>query len=179
MEHNPEAIDQRTAGSSTPSLEAIDSYIAEQVVEERDRKKSLEARAITVITTSGTFVTAAFAIGAFALQDTPNQLPQSAQALLVLALLAFAAAAGLGVRVNAPLGYSEPSADELARAVDRTNNGQSLADTIDEVAKSRTDTLTKARKLNKAKARSLPWALAIQVLAFVLVAAAVLVTVVL
>jgi hypothetical protein len=96
-----------------PELNAGTAYgelIACQLAEERGRKTSLEARGVTVITTSSTLATLLFALTAAGLTSARAfRLPDLAKLPLVLALCAFVAAAVLVLLTNVPLRYCEPA----------------------------------------------------------------------
>jgi hypothetical protein len=96
---------------------AYGQLIVDQLTEERNRKNSLEARGITVITTSGTLVTLLFALTAGLTAATKFQLPASAKLPLLLALVAFVIAAIFGLATNVPLRYREATPQGLARLV--------------------------------------------------------------
>jgi hypothetical protein len=100
-----------TAGTAYAQL------IADQLAEERGRKASLEARGVTVITTSGTLATLLFALAAGLTSASKFRLPQAARLPLVLALCAFSVAAVLALLANIPLRYKEPTPRGLARLV--------------------------------------------------------------
>ncbi|HXP21413.1 MAG TPA: hypothetical protein VN840_17355 [Streptosporangiaceae bacterium] len=96
---------------------AYAGLIADQLAEERNRKTSLEARGITVITTSGTLATLLFALTAGLTTAAKFRLPGPARLPLLLALVAFVAAAAFGLATNLPLRYQEPTSAGLARLV--------------------------------------------------------------
>ena len=79
---------------------AYEALIVEQLSEERDRKKTLEARGIGVITTSGTIVALLFALGALVSDQEGFRLSDIGQSLLAAAVLAFAIACFLGIKVH-------------------------------------------------------------------------------
>jgi hypothetical protein len=93
---------------------AFSEYISEQLVEERARKTSLEARGLALITTSGAFTTLVLAIAALVGDD---DLPGLSRGLLVLSLAGFLGAAVMGVVVNLPADYKEPRADGLRESL--------------------------------------------------------------
>lgn len=93
---------------------AYEALIIEQLTEERDRKKSIEARGVTVISSSGTIVTIIFALGALVSDRKTFDLPPISQGLLFLAVLAFAVASLLGIWISSPRGYRESSSTWMA-----------------------------------------------------------------
>lgn len=147
---------------------AIGELVAEQLAEERVSKTSLEARGLALITTSSAFSTLVLGIAALV---GDQSLPAASRSLLVLSLAAFVVAAIMGVVVNMPADYREPSAESLA-AVLKEHGAQDLLTGIRAVGKSRLDVLETARSNNKTKACRLligAWA---QMVAMALVAAA-------
>lgn len=104
--------------SDTDAGTAYGELITDQLAEERNRKASLEARGVTVITTSGTLVTALFALTAGLKAAAHFKLPGDAKIALMLALSAFVLAAMFGLATNLPLRYKEPTPDGLAKLVD-------------------------------------------------------------
>jgi hypothetical protein len=97
---------------------AYGALIADQLAEERNRKASLEARGVTIITTSGTLVTALFALTEGLSAAAELKLPGHAKLALILALGAFVLAAIAGLATNFPLRYKEPTPNGLAKLVD-------------------------------------------------------------
>jgi hypothetical protein len=106
---------------AVPDTDAGAAYgqlIVDQLTEERNRKISLEARGVTVITTSGTLATLLFALTAGLTAAAKVKLPESAKLPLLLALVAFVIAALSGLATNVPLRYRETTPQGLARLVD-------------------------------------------------------------
>jgi hypothetical protein len=97
---------------------AYSQLIIDQLTEERSRKVSLEARGVTVITTSSTLATLLFALTVGLTTAAGFKLPGPARLPLVLALCAFATAAVLGLMTSIPLRYREPTPSGLAKLVD-------------------------------------------------------------
>ena len=97
---------------------AYEQLIVDQLIEERSRKSSLEARGVTVITTSGTLATLLFALTAGLTTTGTFKLPGAARLPLLLTLVAFVGAAILGIITNIPLRYQEPTPQGLAKLVD-------------------------------------------------------------
>ena len=95
--------------------EAYGRLIDDQMSQERQRKASLESRGITVITTSSALATLLFALTAGLTSASKFKLPGSARLPLVLTLTAFVLAAALGLIVNIPLKYREPTAHGLEK----------------------------------------------------------------
>ncbi len=167
VDRAPAAVEPAGAASA-----AFGEYISEQMVEERARKTSLEARGLALITTSGVFTTLVLGIAALV---GDADLPRAARVLLVLSLATFLVAAVMGVVVNKPANYDEPSTASLLATLDEYGS-RDLAVGQKAVAKSRLDVLGTARKRNDDKAgylRAAAWA---QIVAMGLVALAGIVT---
>jgi len=147
---------------------AIGEFVAEQLAEERLNKTSLEARGLALITTSGAFTTLVLGIAALV---GNGRLPGTSRVLLVLSLAAFVLAAIMGVVVNMPADYDEPSAVSL-RAVLKEHGEKDLLAGVRAVGNSRLDVLDTARSNNKAKACRLLFGAVAQTVAMALVAAA-------
>lgn len=106
------------AAEATDAGAAYSQLISDQLAEERTRKSSLEARGVTVITTSGTLATLLFALTAGLTSVASFKLPGGAKLPLLLALVAFIVAAVCGLTTNMPLKYREATPQGLARLVD-------------------------------------------------------------
>lgn len=147
---------------------AIGEFVAEQLAEERLSKTSLEARGLALITTSGAFTTLVLGIAALVGEAS---LPAASRALLVLSLAVFVVAAVMGVVVNMPADYDEPSAESL-RNVLSEHGERDLLTGVRAVGNSRLDVLETARNNNKTKACRLLIGAVAQIVAMALVAAA-------
>lgn len=112
------ASDRAMAAEATDAGAAYSQLISDQLAEERTRKSSLEARGVTVITTSGTLATLLFALTAGLTSVASFKLPGGAKLPLLLALVAFIVAAVCGLTTNMPLKYREATPQGLARLVD-------------------------------------------------------------
>jgi hypothetical protein len=106
------------SGPDAVAGSAYSRLIADQLAEERNRKVSLEARGLTVITASGTLATLLFALVASLTAVPKFGLPEPARLPLLLALVAFLIAALFGLATNIPLRYREPTSQGLAKLVD-------------------------------------------------------------
>jgi hypothetical protein len=146
---------------------AYSQLITDQLTEERSRKTSLEARGVTVITTSSTLATLLFALTAGLTTAAGFKLPGPARLPLVLALCAFATAAALGLMTSVPLRYREPTPAGLAKLVDA--NFWIAPAEIGElrVASARVTTLAVARAANALKVRLLLGAISFELLAVI------------
>jgi hypothetical protein len=155
------------------------SYLAlieDQLQKERDRRKAFEERAITVITTSGTLVTLMFGLAAVVTSATSFSLPVTARNILAVAAIGFLLAIVAALSANVPLNYMEPTAQGL---LDLTEDAMWSADEkIGEraVARLYTKMINRARRMNMIKVRLLVAALVCEVLAGLVVAVAVIYT---
>jgi hypothetical protein len=146
---------------------AYSQLIADQLAEERDRKSTLEARGITVITTSGTLATLLFGLTAGLTVATSFKLPSAARLPLLLALIAFVVAAMCGLATNMPLIYREATSRGLAKLVDaRYWTGPATVGQL-RVAAAQVTLITAARSANNLKVRLLIAAVAAELLAIV------------
>ena len=159
--------DTATAGSVYAAL------ITEQLVEERARKASIEARGLSVITTSGALVTLLFGLGSLVSGVEGYTLPTVGRWFLLGALGAFLLAAAAGIVANFPLRYREVSVAGLRRltAPEWWTNAEPAA--ARRAAEARLNVLERARSTNAFKVNALIAAMVIEVIAVVLVAAAV------
>lgn len=143
-----------------------------ELVERQDRRKdSLEARGITVITTSGGLATLLFAFAAFV--SEPDRLPLSSgeRSLLSLAVVAFVAAAVLALLTNRPMNYGEPGPStphDLLVAWDHDPERSRK-----EVSKAWGKVFAQAKLRNEQKAQMLVLAMAAEVAGIAFVAATV------
>ncbi len=118
---------------------------------EWDRQHSLEQRGITVITSSGTFVTLIFAVAALITKlHAAKNLDLAETILIVASMLAFLAAGLYGILVNRPEDYGAVSIERIAEA----SKGMSKEET-DELRQDVTAAVDHARKMNAYKARFL------------------------
>jgi hypothetical protein len=149
---------------------AIARLIDEQLAEERARKGSVEARGISVITTSGVLVTLLLGFGGLVRGTRDLVLPPIADVTLVCGLAAFVLAAVGALYSNAPLKYAEPRAEDLREWLDpRLWGAEAMAGEV-RAAEARLDVLVAARALNDRKATVLTGAIAAEVVAISLVA---------
>ena len=96
-----------------PGGELYAEFIQKELEHERTRRSALEARAVTVITTSGTFVTLTFALAALLTKGqnyTPSRL---ATLMLALALGAFVVAAVCALLASRLRGYQVVATEQL------------------------------------------------------------------
>jgi len=134
---------------------AYGQLIADQLAEERSRKVSLEARAVTVITTSSALATLLFSLTAGLTATSKFRLPTPAKLPLSLTLVTFVFSAALSLAANVLLLYREPTSAGLARLVN--SDYWAAAAEIGEirVAEAQVACLTAARSANDLKAKLL------------------------
>ncbi|BCB76954.1 hypothetical protein GCM10022251_76020 [Phytohabitans flavus] len=130
---------------------AYAGLISDQLAEERSRKASLEARGVSVITTSGVLVTVLFALSAGLRSVGDARLPGVARVTLLLALVTFVLAALFGLATNLPLRYKEPTPEGLAQLVDREYWAAPAVIGELRVAESKVRVLAAARAANRIK----------------------------
>jgi hypothetical protein len=149
------------------------AYIATQLDREEERKRSLESRGVTVVSTSGTLATVLLGLIAIATRsDSTFTLPHDARVPLAIALGAFSVAALLAIYTNAPRrGYEAASLKGLRTLVDeRWDATESQA--LSEVAKNQLKVLAAEKTIHKWKARALVAAIATEAVAVVALLAA-------
>ena len=76
------------------------AFVEAEVKAERERRASLDARGVGILTTSGTLLTLVFAIGAIVTGVTGYTPPAASVILLTLGLVGFVAAAFCGLMAN-------------------------------------------------------------------------------
>lgn len=154
-------------GETADAGTAYGQLISDQLAEERSRKSSLEARGVTVITTSGTLATLLFGLTAGLTATSSFKLTGAARLPLLLALIAFVIAAICGLVTNVPLIYREATPAGLAKLVDAKY--WTAPPTVGQlrVAAAQVTLLTAARSANNLKVRLLLTAVGAELLAVV------------
>jgi hypothetical protein len=152
---------------------AYGQLIADQLAEERGRKASLEARGVTVITTSSALATLLFALTAGLTVTSKFRLPGPAKLPLLLTAVTFVFSAAFSLVANVPMIYREPTPGGLAKLIE--SDYWSAAAEIGEmrVAEAQITSLTTARSANNLKAKLLIGAIFFELLAIPLLAWAV------
>jgi hypothetical protein len=147
--------------------------IEQQVQEESARKNSFEQRGITVITSTGAFVSLVFGIGAIA---TAQHLQASgpSRAVLAVAVLAFAGAAACAIIVNLPMRYLDATNDQMWEWASRRLWNLRAGSARRRAARLRVKVVIRARDRNRLKGRWLIAAMVLEVLAILLIAIAVI-----
>lgn len=146
--------------------------LVDALAAETAQKASIEQRGLAVITTSGVLVSLLVALSALLLGRDYKFLEGGTEALLILAVAAFVAAAALGLATNAPRRYWGLSDEDLERI---SAPDAWLADADEAalvVAQQRGKELLQAKRANDRKARLLLVALGVEVIGVGLVAAA-------
>jgi len=169
------------AGNETPSQgepapiagDAYSELIKEQLLDERNRKVSVEQRGVAVITTSGVLVSLLFGLAALVTTSKQFVLPGLARALLVLSLPLFLLAAILGIKANVPMQYQEAGPEGLKGLLDPEFWNAPAARGIFESAEARLAILTSYRQQTTIKASALVRAMWAEVVGVCLVAIAV------
>lgn len=161
-----EATDPPAAG------EVASAFIAEELGAERERKGSLETRGFAVIRSSGTLVTLLFGLAALVTKSSDFVLSDSAQWLLAGAGLLFVLAGALGIACNSPALYYQVDAASLAVFVTPEVWTEHGTDASRELTAARLAELADARDRNEQKAKLLAVAMALQVAAVLVTAAA-------
>jgi hypothetical protein len=151
------------------------AFLGAQLAEDRATKSSLEARGITVITTSGGLVTLLFGLVALATKEAATYtLPEPASNLLILAALSLTAAGVCGLATNWALSYREATVQGMNELLQRNwdaDQGQGQLD----VAATVIDIISTSRKRNETKANLLRAALVLEIVGVLLVALAAIV----
>jgi hypothetical protein len=155
------------------AAETIAKVLDHELKREEQIGRSLDARAGTVITTSGSLVTLLFALVAI-ITRTPNfELHTIPRITLIGVLISFLLAAVFAILVNIPRKYLHIEVETLARwsASHTFNIPLSLAGP--EISRAKVSEIDRARLRNKGKARLLFLAVLMEVLAVVLLGATV------
>jgi hypothetical protein len=151
--------------------------IKDQLDEERDRKKSLEARGIGIVTSSGALATLLFGLVTFTRGTNPQlhwAIGTPAKVALLAGVALFAIAALLGLAANYPGDYKEVSIEKLRDRV--KSEVWAVPDPIEGArrdAEVNVGTIDAARRINGKKAQAIRWGIAAEAAAAVAVALAV------
>jgi hypothetical protein len=90
------------------------TFIDNELKAERDRRATLDAKGLSIVTTAGTFTTLLAAVGAFISNRQGFMLPEEAVSPLVATLCAFVIAAALGLLASTGRHYQITTPDTLA-----------------------------------------------------------------
>jgi hypothetical protein len=158
-----EADSTSTAGSTYAEL------IKELLNAEDMRRASLESRAVTVISVSGTLVTLLLALATATATKDKSSLPTNAQGVLVAAVLFFVAAAVAAIATYAPRGYAPYDVPALTAELEQS--WQESADwALRKGTAERLQQLNDLQRGNNTRGNFLVVAVASQVVAVLLVA---------
>jgi hypothetical protein len=160
-------------GSPPESESQLLDLIRLQLVSEADLKQSLEARAMTIIATSGAFVT--LLLG-FATWIFPHSImiPLAAKALVASGVPLLALAAIGGITVNAPSLSGRIDADRFLVLLERSP-GKIPPVSLREITEAQAKVLVSAQIQNRRKAKLLTMGVHAQVFGISLIASAILV----
>ena len=136
----------------TPGGPLWSELIREALVEERSRKDSLERRGATMVTASAFLSALVLSLLTFTFENI-SELPGLETVAVWVALAGFVFAAALGLLVNRPVRYSEPTVDYLKKINEQTYWDSSLQTAASRVNESRLKTIASYRDVNKGKAR--------------------------
>jgi hypothetical protein len=164
-----------TPPSAQTASAAVVKFLEAQLAEERATKKSLEERALSVITTSGGITTLLLALGALVTDSDTFELPDAARFLLVLALAAFVAAAILALIVNAPATYAEVTTDSLDAIVTPEAMNAPAVEADQQLSAAQVGVIKASRAKNADKANLLRRAVLVEIAGIACVAAAVVI----
>lgn len=140
-------------------------YIGDQITLEDMRKSSLEARGVTVITTSGALATLLFGVAALAKKSQRDfLLPTASHEWIKWALILFTSAAVFAILTNAPFRYQSASVDGLAKLLEESWNDTDVV-AEKEVAENRITVLRNAKVWNGVKGWTLFFAVICEVTA--------------
>jgi hypothetical protein len=158
--------------ASKRGRDAVVGLVIDQLSEERSRKASIEQRALSAITSSGTLVTLLLGAAALVTRRSDFAIPAAAAIWASVAIGLFVATAAIAIFALIPRTYADVSSEALDRLVgdeawERSSEFASL-----EAARLRVDVIATARANNAAKARTLTAALAFEVIAVLCLAIA-------
>ena len=159
------------AGAPENAGIAFAKLLEEQLVEERARKTSLEARGAAIITTSGALVTLLFGLAALVTGQDGFELGDQPRNLLGLGVLAFFAAALAGLAVNFPWRYTEVTAKGFSDLLPHWDAAPQKG--LRAAFEARRKVYARAREVNGYKAIIVFLGMALEVVGVVLVATAV------
>jgi hypothetical protein len=148
-------------------------FVKDLLTAEEKRRDSLEARGLSVITVSGTLVTLLLAFTALVTKRQEWTLGSPARELLIAAVAAFLLSAVLAISTYAPRSIRMTDAVDLAETLPALwSKGADFA--RQKTTATRLEELRLCQTVNDWKARALLAAIAVQVIAVMLVAAAVI-----
>jgi hypothetical protein len=153
--------------------ELVAKLIESELDAEESRKTSVESRGNLVITTSGGLVTLLFALAALVTGQDKYVPPALAVVFLLAALVAFVAAAVLGLLTGAVRDYARVRIADLRQTVQTEFDTITAAEAQRRIAENNLTVLADARKQTTSKARLLQRAVIAEVAAVGFLAVAV------
>lgn len=152
--------------------EVFAAYIARELDAERDRRKTLDARGVSVVTVSAALVALLSAASGFASAATDVEPPESAIGPLTIALLALAAAAACGILATFLWKYNVANTTTLNKMVNEKWPTTEV-DARNSTAQLDVIAISSLRSRNAVKARFIIAALMFQVAGLIALAIAV------
>jgi hypothetical protein len=161
-------------GPAPGAAPVYSALVVTRLAEEEGRGRSLQARGLAVVTTSGTLVTLIFAVAQFMPSaNVTARIPGASRWLLAIAAAAFVGAAVAGLLANLPRDIGRPVSSEIAANISsRWSEPRTAAEKS--VALDRARQLQKLENANDITAWAVLAGLAAAVLAIALAAAAVI-----
>lgn len=163
---------------SDPSAQSADGqrpyvqYVSDQLTAEHARRLYLDSRGAGVVTVSGTFIGAVFALAAFVLGDSYR--PSVPGGLLVaVALVLLSISSALGIFATLPRSYGVPDVKSL-REMASTRWNDDSREALRQVTLDKVASVEKLRAKNKQKAIATFAATVLQAGALMVLAAALL-----
>lgn len=157
------------------------AFVADQLEAEQDRRKTLDSRAVGVITSSGTFATLVFAFAAFVSTAEERTVSPAAAAALILSLLLFTASSVLALLGSRLFSYRVAEVEDLRELTNWDSwrgSGTEGAEASWQIARANLTTVATLRTGNNTKSEWVVLALSSQVGAVASLAAAVVLTII-
>lgn len=157
------------------------AFIGEQLQAEQDRRKTLDSRAVGVITSSGTFATLVFAFAAFVSTTEDRTATASAAAALILSLVLFTCSSVLALLGSRLFTYKVAEVEDLRELTHWDSwrgSGEKSAEASWQISRANLATIATLRSGNNTKSEWVVLALTSQVGAVACLAVAVVLTIV-
>jgi hypothetical protein len=162
--------------ATKPGTAVYGEFVKDELTVQDQRKTSFEQRGLAVVTTAGALATLLFGLAAFAAAGKARPLSADAKELLDIAVVVFVAAAILALATNFPLPYDAPKASAIrGRLREKPMRNEDAA--MRDIAFTRAKALEDAKRKNGWKGWMLFGALALEVAAIGLLAAAIFETI--
>lgn len=129
------------------------TFIESELKAEKERRASVEARGVSVITTSSGLVTLIAAVGAFVIRGDKFVLPGGGKVALLVAVTAFAAAAGCGIVTNWSYKYAVASIADL----EAMRTSQWVDDAVDSRSTTTLINVATIKSLRDSNERKVEW----------------------